>query len=153
MGCLKIDIMTDNSKFESRSGKLTCTITELFNFITDIKNFEQFIPEGNINNWQATSDDCRFQVPPLGSVTARITEKTPYSQVAYSGDALQKNDFNLVVHISENERKLAEVRLSLTADLNPFIKMMAAGPIEKFLEKLISEMEIFEKWNVKSRES
>jgi carbon monoxide dehydrogenase subunit G len=150
---LIIDYMTMNLQFESRTGKLSCTTAEVFGFITNIKNFEQFIPAGNIKNWQASADSCSFQVPPLGTVSVSLTEKIAYSFVAYSGDALQKNDFKLIVHISENEKKLAEVRLFLTAELNPFLKMMASGPIEKFLETMISEMEKFEKWNVISKES
>ena len=142
--------MTKDSKFESRTGKLSCTTAEVFNFISDIRNFKQFIPEGNITNWQASADNCSFQVPPLGTASFSLTGKSPYSLVAYSGDALKKNDFKLVVHISENERKLAEVRLNLTVELNPFLKMMAGGPIESFLEKVISEMEKFEKWNGES---
>ena len=145
--------MTDNSKFESRTGKLSCTPSEVFNFITDIRNFEKFIPEGNIKNWKASADRCSFQVPPLGIATVNLTEKNPYSYVAYSGNVVQKNDFKLFVHISENERKLAEVRLNLTAELNPFLKMMAEAPIVKFLEMMISEMEKFEKWDVIFKES
>ena len=149
---LKIYYMSD-LKFESRTGKLKCTTTEVFNFITDIRNFEQFIPEGSIKNWQASAESSSFQVPPIGTASVSLTEKTPNSFVAYSGDALKKNDFKLLVHISENEIKLAEVKINLSVELNPFLKMMASGPIEKFLEKLISEMEKFEKWNTVSRES
>ena len=136
--------MKDNSNFESRTGNLSCTSEALFNFITDIRNFEQFIPDGVIQNWQATADNCNFQVPPLGFVNIRISDRTQYSTVVYSGNALQKNDFNLFIHISENEKNLAEVRLSLTAELNQVMKIMAAAPIERFLETLISEMEKFE---------
>ena len=142
--------MANSLNFESRIGKLSCTPADIFNFITDIRNFEQFIPTGNINNWQASSDSCSFQVPPIGKASVNLTEKNPYSFVAYSGDALQKNDFKLYVHITVDERELAEIRLNLTAELNPFLKMVASGPIENLLEKLISEMEKFEKWNVKS---
>jgi hypothetical protein len=139
--------MTDNSKFESRTGKLTCTTAELFNFITDIRNFEQFIPDGSIRNWQATSDECSFQVPAIGTASARISERTPFALVIYTGDALQKNDFKLEVHISENNRIFSDVRLTLIAELNPVLRMMAAAPIERLLETLVSEMEKFEKWN------
>ena len=152
MGHLKKEYMTTNSDFESRTGKLSCAPETVFNFITDIRNFEQFIPPGNIQNWQATADNCKFQVPPIGYATVKISEKIPFSSVIYSGDALQKNDFTLIVHISENEKDLADVRLSLAADLNPFLKMMASGPIEKFLEMLISEMEKFEMWNSGTKE-
>jgi carbon monoxide dehydrogenase subunit G len=145
--------MANSLNFESRTGKLSCTPADVFNFITDIRNFEQFIPQGSIKNWQSSSDSCSFQVPPIGKASVNMTEKKPYSFVAYSGDALQKNDFKLFVHITENERKLAEIRLNLTAELNPFLKMIASGPIENLLERLISEMEKFEKWNVKSTDS
>jgi carbon monoxide dehydrogenase subunit G len=153
VGKLKKENMTNSSNFESRIGKLSCAPEAVFNFITDIRNFRQFIPPGNIQNWQATDDNCTFQVPPIGSATIRITEKIPFSSVIYSGDALQKNDFTLIVLISENEKNLADVRLSLAADLNPFLKIMASGPIENFLEKLISEMEKFEMWNTRFKES
>jgi carbon monoxide dehydrogenase subunit G len=146
---LIINYMTDSLNFESRTGKLSCTPAEVFNFITDIRNFQQFIPPGNINNWKASSESCSFQVPPIGTARVNLTEKNPYSFVAYSGDALQKDDFKLFVHIAEDGRKLAEIRLNLTAELNPILKMMASGPIENFLEKLVSEMEKFERWNVK----
>jgi carbon monoxide dehydrogenase subunit G len=139
--------MTDSLKFESRTGKLSCKPDELFSFITDIRNFEQFIPAGSLNNWESSRDKCSFQVPSLGTVNVRITDQTPFSVVVYSGDVLKKNDFNLVVHISENEKRMAEVRVTVTANLNPVLRMMATGPIKTFLEKLISEMEKFEKWN------
>ncbi len=132
--------------FESRTGKLTCTTSELFSFITNLRNFEQFIPDGNIKNWQASDDNCSFQIPPFGTASVRIMEKIPFSLVEYSGDALKKNDFKLSVHISENEKKRAEVRLILSADLNPVLKIMAVEPVKKFMEMLISEMEKFNKW-------
>ena len=59
--------MTDMSNFESRSGKLKCTKEEVFNFVTDIRNFEQFIPQGTINEWQAERESCSFRVSMLGS--------------------------------------------------------------------------------------
>lgn len=141
--------MSDNLKFESRTGKLTCTAPELFGFITNIRNFEQFIPAGNIKNWQASEKECSFQIPPFGTANVRIKESIPDSLVKYNGDVLRDNEFELAVHISENDRKLAEVRLFLTAGLNPFLKMMATEPINRFMELLIAEMERFDKWQGK----
>jgi hypothetical protein len=138
--------MTTSSRFESRPGNLSCPAVDFYHFTTDIRNFEQFIPEGTIKNWQASSDSCSFEVPPLGTASVRIIEMIPSSVVVYSGDALRKNDFELMVKISENEKKLAMVSLVLTAELNPFLKMMASGPVERFLETLVTEMEKFDNW-------
>ena len=137
--------MKDDSIFSSRTGRLSCTDVEFFGFITDLRNLEQFIPEGSLKNWQATDDFCSFGAPPLGTVKVWISEKRPFSSVIFSGDVLNKNDVNLNIQI--NNMAKAEVRLILTANFNPVLKMMASGPIEKFLETLISEMEKFDKWN------
>ncbi len=54
--------MSDLSYFESRSGKLNCNAEELFTFVTDIRNFEQFLPEVTINNWSAEKEIVQIQM-------------------------------------------------------------------------------------------
>ena len=139
--------MADNSSFESRVGRLSCTPEVFFNFVTDIRNLEQFVPKEKTGNWIASSDSCSFNVPPLGSANIRISAKVASSLVEYTGDIMKSTNFNLKVNISENENNLADVRILFTADLNPVLRMMASGPIEKFLEMLILEMEKFDLWN------
>ena len=138
--------MTDLSYFESRTGKLTCSAEEIFDFMTDIRNFEQFIPKGNINNWKADKESCSFSVSMLGTVSVRLAEKEKCNKVVFMGDALKKNDFSLTLDISDNLNKTADVKVKLSADLNPMMKMMATKPIGQFLEMLINEMENFRGW-------
>jgi hypothetical protein len=138
--------MSEISYFESRSGKLSCIDKDLFVFVTDIRNFEAFIPPGSVNNWQADSESCSFSVSMVGTVTVRLAEKEMYSKVVFKGDALKKNDFTLTLYISGPENVPAEVKISLSADLNPILKKMAAKPISQFLEILIFEMEAFNGW-------
>ena len=59
---------------------------------------------------------------------------------------LNKNDFLLSLLIDEKGDNLAEVQISLKADLNPMLKMMASKPIEQFLEMMIVQMENFREW-------
>ena len=139
--------MSDLSFYESRHGKLSCNAQEVFNFVTDIRNFEQFIPGGTINNWSAEKESCSFSVSMIGTVSVRLAEKEKYSKVVFQGDALKKNDFSLTLSISENLKEPADVKVTLSADLNPLMKMMAAKPINQFLEMLINEMENFREWD------
>jgi len=138
--------MSNLSYFESRSGNLTCNAEDVFSFVTDIRNFERFIPKGVINNWNAEKESCNFSVSMLGIVTVRLAEKEKFTKVVYTGDALKKDDFSLVLFISDKIKNSAEVKVSLSADLNPMMKMMAAKPISQFLEMLIKEMENFRSW-------
>jgi carbon monoxide dehydrogenase subunit G len=139
--------MSDLSYFHSRSGKLSCTAEEVFTFVTDVRNFEQFIPEGSVNNWIADRESCSFSVSMIGTVSVMLSEKEKYKKVVFNGDALKKNDFSLTLNISGNVNEPAEVKVALSADLNPLMKMMAVKPINQFLEMLIKEMESFRDWN------
>jgi hypothetical protein len=138
--------MTDLSYFESRTGKLSCSAEEGYTFITDLRNFERFAPKGTINNWKAEKEFCSFSVSMLGTVTVVLAEKEKYSKVIFKGDALKKNDFSLTLYITDNVKNPADVKVMLSADLNPVMKMMAAKPINQFLETLINEMESFRDW-------
>jgi hypothetical protein len=138
--------MTDLSNFESRTGRLACNAEDFFGFVTDIRNFERFIPEGIISNWRAEKDDCSFNVSMLGTVSVRLVEKERYTKVVFGGDALKKNDFLLTLNITDKVMDSAEVVILLGAELNPMMKMMVGKPIEQFLERLINEMEGFRDW-------
>jgi len=129
---------------------LSCSVEDVFAFVTDIRNFQRFIPEGTISNWNSEKESCSFNVSMLGTVSVRLSEKKEYSKVVFTGDALKKNDFILTLAISDNAENHAEVRVMLSADLNPMIKMIATKPISQFLEMLINEMESFGDWkNIK----
>lgn len=138
--------MTNPSKYESRRGTLTCTPEEFYTFITDIRNFEQFIPAGTVKNWQASAESCTFYVSPMGEISMKITGKTPFTQVTFEGNAFQNNEFLIEVSMSGNEQGFAETRLVFLADLNPVLKMMASAYIARFLETLMDEMEKFRNW-------
>jgi hypothetical protein len=139
--------MSDLSYFESRSGKLSCTAAEAFDFITDLRNFKRFIREGTITNWNAEKDSCSFSVSMIGTVSVRLIEKVSGKKVVFQGDALSKNDFIINVDFSENSSGPSEVKLSLSASLNPFMKTMADKPIKQFLEMLMLEIENFRDWH------
>jgi len=138
--------MGNPSIFESRYGKVSVSDREVFVFVTDIRNFEQFIPKNTINSWKAEKDSCSFSVPMLGTVTVRLLEMSEYSKVVFQGDALKKEDFVLTLNIYENINESAGFNVLLTADLNPMMKMVAVKPIEQFLEMLVTEMEKFTGW-------
>lgn len=137
--------MSNISYFESRKGKVSCTPEELFNFVTDIRHFEQFAPEGTIRSWHAEKESCTFSVSMVGTVALRIKDKA-VNRVVYHGDAFKENDFTLALNISESIGSLTEVKVELSADINPMLKMMASKPVAQFLELLITEMENFKGW-------
>ncbi|MDQ1296641.1 MAG: hypothetical protein QG611_619 [Bacteroidota bacterium] len=138
--------MSDITNYESRPGKVDCSEEELYNFVTDLRNFERIIPPGSASNIKIEKDSCSIKVTMLGTVSIRISETLKFSKVVYSGNAMHINDFSLVLNIIGKSDKEAEVRVILSAEMNTFLKMMAAEPVKQFLEALIREMEKFRGW-------
>ncbi len=138
--------MSEISSFESRTGKVSCSAEELYNFVSDIRNFERFIPKDKVSNIKMDKDSCSFQVSMLGTVNVRISEKIKPVRVLFSGNALQVNDFSILLNILSTGTDKSEVKINLTAEMNTFLKMIATEPARQFLETLIKEMEKFRDW-------
>jgi hypothetical protein len=138
--------MSNISRFNSRTAGLTCTGEEFYNFITDLRNFGQFIPAGSVSQWEADESSCTFSMTPMGEVMLKITSTTPFSAVSFSGVVLVTTEFVLQVSIAAGDAGRAEVKLMMESELNPMLKVMATGPIERFLEILVTEMENFKDW-------
>lgn len=138
--------MSDISIFESRKGSVHYKPEAVYAFVTDIRNFERFIPENTVTEMVSDRDSCSFRVNMLGKVNISILEKTEYSRVSFRGDLLQTNTFIFNLFLEPLSAELTGIRILVEADLNPMLKMMAAEPVKRLLETLVSGMEKFEGW-------
>lgn len=134
------------SNYESRQSKVDCSAEDIYFFVTDIRNFERFIPPDTFTNINIDRDVCSFRADMLGEVIIRLTGKFFPNKVVFSGSARQINDFSLILNILSRGVDKAEVKVDLSADMNPFLKMVADEPIRYFLTKLIEEIESFKGW-------
>jgi len=139
--------MSEISTFTSRPARISCCAREFFDFVSDTRNFEQFISAETFSDLKADKDSLSFQASMLGSVSLRISEKIMYSKVIYRGENQQVKDFMLKAEIADSGPDGCEVTLTLQAELNPMLRMFAAAPAAKFLDALTSQMEKFRGWN------
>jgi carbon monoxide dehydrogenase subunit G len=144
--------MSDISRYESRTGLVNESSQNIYMFITDVRNFEQLIRGDSLTDIRFEPGSISFKAGMLGTVSIRLSGKTEFTEVNYSGSAMQVNDFTLSVYLNELKQGSTEVRVLLSVALNPLLKMMAAEPIRAFLDRLISEMESFSyRQNIKDR--
>lgn len=138
--------MASLERFKSKTGILSASAQEVYNFISDIRNFEKFVPREKISDWKADRESCRFSVTSLGSMELKITAREPFNRVVFSGTALSANKFDIILTISEKEWPV-KVDIVFEAELNPVLKMMISGPLNQLLDKIINEMEEFREWS------
>ena len=139
-------IMSASSVFKSRTGRLEYSAEDVFSFVTDIRNFERFIPRNSVHDIKTEQGSCSFRVNMLGEVNIRIKEKIMTDKVVFSGNAPQINEFLITINIHNTGNNKSEVNVILSSEMNPLLKMIAAEPVNQMLVKLIDEMERFDGW-------
>ncbi len=124
--------------FNSESHTTTSNIEQLFNFLSDFKNFKQILPEDKVDNFQYSGQNCSFSIKGVTPMSIKLVEKIPYSYMLFETDGLAKFNFKLKVHFEGNEGKPGICKVDLIGDLNPFIQTM----VEKPLGQLINTMSL-----------
>lgn len=129
------------TKFESKIGKLNTNEERVYSFLGNFNNFRQFIPADKVNDFESSEDHCRFSVPGVGQVGLRIIEREPNKTIKVAGEGMGNQQFNLWIQLKEMAADDTRIKLTMKADMNPMIKMMASKPLQNFLDKLVETIE------------
>ncbi len=112
---------------------------DVFNFLSDIKNFEYLMPE-NISKFEVLSEDTfLFALKGMPEIILKKKEVIPPNKIIL-GAAGGKIDFSLIGNIIKINEKTSEVQLEFTGDFNPMMAMMIKSPIKKFIETLVTSI-------------
>ncbi|WP_298346278.1 SRPBCC family protein [uncultured Algibacter sp.] len=112
---------------------------DVFNFLTDIKNFKTLMPE-NISKFEVLDEDkFLFALKGMPEIVLKKKEVIPPSKIVL-GAAGGKIDFSLIATIRETSDASSEVKLDFTGDFNPMMAMMIKSPISKFIETLATNI-------------
>ena len=126
-------------KLESPKVILDKSAEETFNFLSDVKNFENLMPE-NISKFEVLENDkFLFALKGMPEIILKKKEVIPHSKIVL-GAAGGKLDFALVANITEIEPNKTEVKLNFEGEFNAMMGMMIKGPISKFIETLVTNM-------------
>ncbi len=113
---------------------------DTFDFLVDIQNFEKLMPE-NISKFEVLDDDkFLFALKGMPEIVLKKKEVIAPNKITL-GAAGGKIDFGLIANITEIDSNSSEVQLNFEGDFNPMMAMMIKGPIGKFIETLVTNME------------
>ena len=111
----------------------------LFDFLSNVENFEKLMPE-NISKFEVLDNDkFLFALKGMPEIVLKKKEAIAPNKIVL-GAAGGKLDFSLTGNISETSDTSSEVQLVFSGDFNPMMAMMIKGPITKFIETLATNM-------------
>lgn len=111
---------------------------DIFRVLSDLSKLDLIkdqIPGDKIKDFKFDSDSCSFRVDPVGEVKFRVIERAPSKLVKFKSENLPFDVF-LWIQLVQKAEKETKMKITLRADLNPFIKGMVSKPLKEGLEKI-----------------
>ncbi len=111
---------------------------DIFRVLSDMSKLELVkdkIPEDKIKNLAFDADSVSFRVDPVGNVKFVVTDREPNKLVKFKSENLPFDVF-LWLQLAPKAENDTKMRLTVRANLNPFIKPMVAKPMKEAVDKI-----------------
>ena len=108
---------------------------EVFEFLSNLKNFEKLMPP-TIDKFELINKDrFLFSLKGMPEIVLERKSQTPYRQIVL-GAASEKLPFTLTADIARVKENESEVALSFTGKFNAMMRMMVKKPLTNFMGTL-----------------
>ena len=126
------------SKFESSVKFVPYSQQAVYDNISDLRNLEKVrdrVPEDKISDFSFDEDTVSLSVPPVGEIKLRVVDREEPKCVKF--EAVQSPvPFNVWVQVLPVDEQNAKMKVTVGAELNPFIKSMVEKPLQDGVEKI-----------------
>ena len=126
------------SKFESSVKQVPYSQQAVYNNISDLRNLEKVrdrVPEDKVKDFSFDQDTLSINVAPVGELTLRICDREEPKCVKF--ETVQSPvPFNVWVQVLPVDENSSKMKVTVKAELNPFIKSMVEKPLQEGVEKI-----------------
>lgn len=127
---------------ELNSKKVTVkkSAQELCGFLSDVKNFEQLMPD-SISKFEVIREDAFiFALKGMPEIALEVKQVVSPTKITL-GAISDKIPFTLIGNIEAIDNDSSFIELQFQGDFNPMMAMMVKAPVSKFIETLSSNLE------------
>lgn len=126
-------------KIESKAVVVNAPREEVFDYITNLDNFQHLLPEDRISNWEGRQDYCKFQVKGTATIDLQLHEAKRNENVVLKSGESSPFPFELHVFLSDDPRG-TKVYQVCEAQVNPFLKMMVEKPLSNLFDYIADRL-------------
>lgn len=125
-------------KFESAVKNIQASPEVVYEKLSDLKNLEKLkdrLPEDKLQKLTFDSDSFSVDIDPVGKISFSVVEKEPYKMIKF-GAISSPLPFSLWVQLLPVSETECKMKLTISLELNPFMKAMVQKPLQEGLEKM-----------------
>ena len=131
-------LFDSTTKFESSVKQIPYSQEAVYQNISDLRNLEKVrdrVPEDKVSDFSFDEDTVSLNVPPVGELKLRIIERDEPKCVKFE-TAQSPVPFNVWIQVLPVTETTSKMKVTVKAELNPFIKGMVSGPLQDGVEKI-----------------
>jgi hypothetical protein len=129
--------------FNSPPVTLNAPSQEVFNFLSNLDNMENLMPE-QVINWQSNQKSCSFDIKGMTHIHLVLGELIESKLVTIDSGPDNPVDIQLRFEISDTAADKCTGNLILVAELNMMLQMMASTPLQNLVNIMATKLqEIF----------
>ena len=126
------------TKFESSIKQIPYPQEAVYRNLSDLRNLEKVrdrVPEDKVKDFTFDEDTVSLNVAPVGELKLRICEREEPKCVKF--ETVQSPvPFHVWIQVLPVTDGTSKMKVTVKADLNPFIKGMVSGPLQDGVEKI-----------------
>ena len=126
------------TEFVSEVKTILYSDADVYRVLSDLRKLDAVkdqISENNISDLSFDENRISFRLNPIGEVTFLLEEREPNKMVKFKSEKLPFDVFMWIQLVSKAEKD-TRLRLTVRADLNPFISGMAQKPMREMVDKI-----------------
>jgi carbon monoxide dehydrogenase subunit G len=130
------------SKFESSVKQIPYPQQAVYDNISDLRNLEKVrdrVPADKVNDFSFDADTVSLNVAPVGELKLRICDREAPKCVKF--ETVQSPvPFNIWIQVLPVGETASKMKVTVKAELNPFIKNMVEKPLQEGVEKIANAL-------------
>lgn len=126
------------AEFVSEIKVIPYSDADIFAVLSDLNNLElakDKIPQNALKDLTFDQDSCSVTVDPIGKVKFVVVEREPNKTIKFQSEHLPF-DVNMWIQLVASADSETKMKLTIKADLNPFLKPMVSKPLQAGLDKV-----------------
>lgn len=126
-------------EIETEKKIVSKNVKDVYEFVIDLKNFEQLMPD-SIDKFEVLDTDTfLFALKGMPQIVLKRKNQQPFNKLVL-GAASEKLPFTLTVDIDSKNDNETEVALSFKGEFNSMMAMMIKTPITNFMNALSANL-------------
>ena len=131
------------TKIESTIRDIAYSQQAVYNMLSDLSNIQKVqdkIPQEHVKDLTFTSDSISISTP-MGAVKMVIVNREEPKEIKFETQE-SPLPFNFWIQILPVDETSSKMKLTIKADLNPFIAGMVKKPLQEGIEKIADALQL-----------